>query len=273
MRFIYYLCFVIVFTLGSLLLQGCTTTRDGLYLKYLKEKDSISYYRYKYNEAGIRYLGSVFIEIDSSLLNERDFYKNMRRFRHDPLSKKYRKSGDKIACAVILTDSRNRRIFDIGKPLTSDTVNFVNMLQNMSLYFKNAGDFKLLSYERIGTLTSKKDVKKYIEHNLFNLGHVKWQSEYVGKDERVRLLVIENQNRKNVLKLDYKWMLWTTLDDWYTGDIQKGDGIWKLSFLFEQKPYEGYIFINPSTHKVTYEGSFKSLEFDRQLFPDIKTAN
>ncbi len=274
MKSIYYLYVVMTFILGSLLLQGCAVSRDGLYLKYLKEKDSVSYYQFKYNEAGARYFGSVFIEIDNSLLNERDFKKNLRYFRHNPTSKKGRKPGGEIACAVILTDSRNRSVFNIGKPLTADTVNFVNMRQNISQYYKNASDFKLVSYVQVDTLTSKKDIKKYVKHDAYDEKHITWLQSFNQETGKYEILLAMNQeNRKDKLKQYYQDVLWRTLDDWRTRDIQKGDGIWKLSFHFEQKPYEGYIFINPSTHKVTYAGDFMPLEFDREIFQDVKTTN
>ena len=266
---------VVVFILGSILLQGCTTTRDSIYLKYLKEKDSIAYYQYKYNEVGTKYLGLV-LKVDSSFLNEKDFSKFSRSFRQfpTPLLK-----GEHIVTAL-LPNERHLSIFNFGKPLTADTINFVNMVQNISQYYKNASDFKLLGYEQVGTLASKKEIKKYVKHNEL-VSKVISASEYIEEGERSHIFFgpddepysRKNRIRKYNIKI-YKRALWETLDDWRTGDVQKGDGIWKLSYLLEGKSYEGYIFINPSTHKVTYSGNFRILKiFSWAVSSDVKTTN
>ncbi len=256
-------CGVVVLILGSVLLQGCTTTRDSIYLKYLKEKDSIAYYQYKYHEVGAKYLGLV-LKVDSSFLNEKDLSKFSRNFRRFPASKQNRRN----IVTALLPDERDRSAFDVGKPLTADTINFVNMVQNISKYYKNASDFKLLGYEQVGTLASKKEIKKYVKHNEL-VSKVLSVGASIDSDtgEEAAILVrfelecyknIIQEYRKNNIK-SYKKALWNALDDWRTGDVQKGDGIWKLSYLFKGKPCECYIFINPSTHKVTYLGCFRYL--------------
>ena len=141
-------------------------------------------------------------------------------------------------------------LYEYGVPLTDCNANFQNLFANFHKYIDDrAIGVKFLSYENVGVVKGKRQVRKLLNKNFSNYPLWNYIVELRrgdgGKVEKSEISIFSSRNSLEV-EFNVKDMLNVMCDEY----IHPGDSIYLLRFTGGGNIYSQYIFVNAVTKKV-----------------------
>ncbi len=146
-------------------------------------------------------------------------------------------------------------MYTYGNKVTSSKSNLQNLFENIPRFLTNAEEVKLCAFTYIGNATDKHEVRKYIKANIYE--NPKWifigvdqgfvrGSKYTGPTGKVEFKI--KAHEKYPIKEKRK------AEKAACKAIQLNDEIWSIEYIYQNKTYICYEFIDPKTYEVRTEG-------------------
>lgn len=146
-------------------------------------------------------------------------------------------------------------MYTYGNKITSSKSNLQNLFENIPRFLTNAEEVELYAFTYIGNVTNKNEARKYIKANIYE--NPKWTfigvgqgfvkgSKYTGPTGKVefKITVYEKYPAKEKRKAEKA----------ARKAVQLNDEIWSIQYIYQNKTYTCYEFIDPQTYKVRTEG-------------------
>ena len=147
-------------------------------------------------------------------------------------------------------------LFEIGTPVTTDAANFDNLFRNFPKYIANGDEIEFLSYEKVGTIKNRGQIKKYLKQNFapdtgfyFGTTYKRGYQDYAENWLSEIKIVPVPSDRKDV-KAEWKnWMAAAKRS------VHPGMAVYEIEFIHALRSYRYYVFVDPTTHKVVTKGN------------------
>ena len=162
--------------------------------------------------------------------------------------------------AQALTDSETVTLFEIDSPVTTDATNFDNLFRNFSKYIENGNTIEFLSYQKVGTIKNRGQIKKYLKHDLSPATgfYLETLSRAENRNE---------ENRYSEIKIlpapsdrtDIKYG-WEKRMDTVGEFIRPGMDVYEIEFIHAKQSQRYYVFVDPTDHRVVTEGNAFALK-------------
>ena len=147
-------------------------------------------------------------------------------------------------------------LFEIGTPVTTDAANFDNLFRNFPKYIANGDEIEFLSYEKVGTIKNRGQIKKYLKQNFapdtgFYLETITYKGhENNGENWFSEIkIVLAPTDRVDIKN---KWKNWMDTAEKF---IHPGMAVYEIEFIHALRSYRYYVFVDPTTHKVVTKGN------------------
>lgn len=148
-------------------------------------------------------------------------------------------------------------LFEYGKPITDEQVNFENFRINFSSCIKNADDFEFLETTYVGKIKNKKQARELITQNIQH-GAPTWSvtSGYKPGDI-TSFFMVETDQLIDSTQLNIIESVNTIVNNY----IQKGDAIYKMKIVDPNlRTLSYYVFIDSETKQVISTGNMLAIK-------------
>ena len=147
-------------------------------------------------------------------------------------------------------------LFEYGTPVSTAATNLENLFANWPKSIRNSDILDLVSYEYIGTVKNRRQLKSLLKKNI-NARMPMWNINYAyGKETNgiqtqqhpsIRLLPTDNDIDKQT-----RQAIVDTVAEVYVGP---GDMIFRIKFVLDLQQYDYYVFIKQDTKKAVLKGN------------------
>lgn len=148
-------------------------------------------------------------------------------------------------------------LFEYGKPITDEQVNFENFLINFSSCIKNANDFDFLETTYVGKIKNKKQARKLVRQNIHH-GAPAWTVTAAYKPGDITsFFMLETNQLIDSTQVNITEPVNTIVNNY----IHKGDAIYKVKIVDPNlRTLDYYVFIDSETKQVITTGNMLAIK-------------
>ena len=135
-------------------------------------------------------------------------------------------------------------LFNLGAPVAASEDNLKNFIEFFPLYIENAQAVALVDYKYVGAIKSREEARDYVTKNFS--GPLFTKQELTTEDLALMFLFVEDASAD-------KAALQKGADEYADEFVKDGFSVYAVNYVYNEKTYAYYVFINPETNQVVTE--------------------